>query len=81
MWCLVCCLLACLFGCLPAAEGCLVEQQVRLQRAQQVERQYLAKAFQVRQQHVWLGGVARCAAGGIQALLPPLALCLWHRNI
>ncbi|KAL4448994.1 hypothetical protein ABPG77_007711 [Micractinium sp. CCAP 211/92] len=27
-------------------EGCLVEQQVRLQRAQHVERQYLAKAFQ-----------------------------------
>ncbi|KAI3430402.1 hypothetical protein D9Q98_004997 [Chlorella vulgaris] len=26
-------------------EGCLVEQQVRLQRAQHVERQYLAKAF------------------------------------
>lgn len=37
-------------GCLPPcapAEGCLVEQQVRLQRAQHVERQYLAKAFQV----------------------------------
>jgi hypothetical protein len=34
-------------ACAPAAEGCLVEQQVRLQRAQQVERQYLAKAFQV----------------------------------
>lgn len=30
------------------SEGCLVEQQVRLQRAQHVERAYLGKAYQVR---------------------------------
>ena len=34
-----------LHGTLPPTEGTLVEQQVRLQRAQQTERKYLAAAF------------------------------------